>query len=332
MAFPLLSFAFMMYGDDISFYLSGGIVLVSVFLSLIVSYYIEKPVQHLKPRVFIIWSVLFLFIIVIVWYFRVGYVQKISQFPDQDREFATIDLKAEGKYITEKFNLHEGRHFPRNSKPNVLIIGDSFAKDVVNSLYESGMIKHINLSVHHIHARCGNLFVNKKEIDNYIVGVLDKRFCLTEVRYNDRVRDLLSRADDVILASAWTKWQIEMLPESINNIRNVVGGSSSVYVFGPKDFGVVSAKVLLNSDDSIIKVSEKLDMNIVRMKELLPQGVFIDVQHMMCGNYKDCNVMYDSRLITKDGTHLTKYGAALLGKKLKEAGFYGRILYDENKI
>jgi len=54
------------------------------------------------------------------------------------------------------------------------------------------------------------------------------------------------------------------------------------------------------------------------MRALLRDEKFIDVQETLCGsNHKSCELVINDMPITFDGLHLTKFGARLLGNRLK---------------
>ena len=68
----------------------------------------------------------------------------------QDKKIVSIHPIKSSKYVKGNFNKHKNKNFPKNDMKNVLVIGDSFAQDFVNLLYETKYNQKFNISTRHI--------------------------------------------------------------------------------------------------------------------------------------------------------------------------------------
>ena len=226
------------------------------------------------------------------------------------------------KYVNSRFDNYRINFDTNPQTINVMIIGDSFAEDLINAIVEADFNRNISISTKKIQAHCGNLYI-EKDLTQFI-RTQDLKSC--ENGYDDKLfRNRLNHADEVWLASSWREWVIPMLPESIENIKKIAP-KAKVKVFGRKHFGKrhvsefitsgnFNAEALLSTKPlpkSHIEINEK-------MKELISKDEFIDVSWMICMSELECsNKTPEGLPISYDGIHLTKSGANYFGKLLKE--------------
>lgn len=284
--------------------------------------YIETPFRN---RQFLKRSVLFsLFLVLTASFICVGLygystAGGINRYSAEDREFAGYDFEKAGQYLRGGFEEKILSAFDGSNRKKVLIIGDSYAQDLVNAVQESDLSDHLQLSTYLIRARCGNLFVEKDLTQN--LREVDRPRCLEEGRYkNTRLQELMREADTIWLASSWEYWQVDLLAESIRNLRTVCDGE--ILVFGRKNFGKFHMKDLLSVSPSNrreiknVVTKESIRVNL-HMKNSLPENVFINVSELLCGEESTCALFTkEGKLISHDGGHLTKDGARFLGQKL----------------
>lgn len=131
----------------------------------------------------------------------------------------------------------------------------------------------------------------------------------------------MRQADEIWFASAWDYWQAHLIKKSFTNATNFA--RIPIKVFGKKDFGRVDIKSLLSKSNIERRLSKGLVSALTiktneLLKESLPADVFIDVQDYLCGSKVEFCSLFDDEgnLISYDGSHLTYYGAKLLGSKL----------------
>jgi hypothetical protein len=246
-----------------------------------------------------------------------------GRFPGDDRPLAALDTIQMGRYTDKRFLAALDRPFDDSGKKKVLIIGDSFAKDLVNAIYESGLSERIQITTHSISSECGNLYLQRDFLP--FIQPAKLTACERAGWYDsDRLKRQLHEADEIWLSSAWSFWVSGFLPESIGNLKRDFG--KTVLVFGSKNFGSVNARALLKIPaTSRLEARNPIRQDVVSvnrlMRAIFPASVFIDVTALMCANEMQCR-LFDSSgdLLSYDGAHLTPEGARYLGRQLLEQG------------
>jgi len=239
-----------------------------------------------------------------------------TRYGAEDRKLLTqfIDVT---DYTQRRFDNLELKKFSQDEKTKLLIIGDSFAKDVVNAVYENGLDARYEISTVQINSECGNLFLDFDFTEN-IPPKNRVRCNFLDSYESPAVRDLLRKSDEIWLASSWKPWVVELLPESVNNLRETF--EKPLYVFGPKNFGTLSQKSVLNipvdERDTFTQVpsSDIIELNNL-MKNSFPDHVFVNVLEGFCETKLGCRLFNDKgELISYDGSHVTKAGAGIYGR------------------
>jgi peptidoglycan/LPS O-acetylase OafA/YrhL len=254
-----------------------------------------------------------------------GYVTKgfSYRFADEDRYLVELDPYEARQYVIARFLELQVKPFDNSGRKKVAVIGDSYAEDLVNAVYESGLTTRVQLSTYLIPAACGNLFLQRDLIAK--VRPADRGICLHTGWYdNEALQRLMHEADAIWLVSSWAPWQVELLPESLQRIESTFG--AKVLVFGDKDFGTFKMKELLGVPAARRPAlgnpmsDEHLKVNAL-MRSLLPRDEFLDVSALLCGEGTTCPLFTaDGKLISYDGGHLTRDGARYYGEKLSRSG------------
>ncbi len=145
--------------------------------------------------------------------------------------------------------------------------------------------------------------------------------------YNEDLKKLINSADQVWIISSWRQQDLYHMEESLMNISNL---NQNFKVFGSKSFGSVSktwyrrniqdkwsTPVIKDSDIILFKELEELNNSL---KDIVIKlgGEFINTQKVICNGLSYCSNYIDD-LITYDGTHLTPFGAKILGDNLKKS-------------
>jgi peptidoglycan/LPS O-acetylase OafA/YrhL len=244
-----------------------------------------------------------------------------DRYPKEDRSLAALDFYAAGRYVEGRFVSLEKKPFDASGRLKVFVIGDSFAQDVVNAAYESALTDRLQISTHWIPTRCGNLF-----LDPSFRSHIDKSrqtICRNSGWYDSASLGLMSSADEIWIASNWTPWEAELLPESVRRLTNDF--RVRVRVFGPKNFGRFTIPQLLRMPPTErLRYRNPMNPSYVElnayMKTSLPAAQFVDVTELLCGRDARCPLFNaDGALLTFDGEHLTKDGARYLGSWLSRA-------------
>ncbi|MQG87284.1 MAG: acyltransferase [SAR202 cluster bacterium] len=304
--------------------LSGSIVYLclsvfSVFIGFLSWKYLEQPFRNrsylARNTIFklsIVCSAIFI-ALGSLGYFMNGFPNRYAA---EDRNLLAQFIGVTD-YTQRRFDDLELRRFSGNDKTKLLIIGDSFAKDLVNGIYENNLDARYELSTVQINSECGNLFLDFDFTEN--IPEKNRSRCAFLDTYDSKpVRDLLENSDEIWLASSWKPWVVELLPESVKNLNDTL--EKPLYVFGLKSFGDISQKSMLDipfiERDTFTQApsAEVVELNKI-MKNALPDEVFINVQEGFCESELSCRIFTDiGEIISYDGAHLTKVGAEIYGR------------------
>jgi peptidoglycan/LPS O-acetylase OafA/YrhL len=244
----------------------------------------------------------------------------LGRFAAQDRELASIDARSVGEWVPRRFTSLKDAAFIEGPRPRILIIGDSYAQDLVDMLAESGSLNDLQLSTHAISRRCGNLFVSGSLLPYLQPGDVNR--CKRDGWYTDPVLQRRMReADEVWLASFWAEWTLPFIQPTIRNIETLTG--KRVLIFGSKSFGRVDVRRLLNlAPEARLRAMGVMEPEVSRvnaaMRAQLPDAQFVDLV-ALAGARGDSVPQFspNGHLVSVDGRHLTRAGAALLGERLR---------------
>jgi peptidoglycan/LPS O-acetylase OafA/YrhL len=319
---PIFAFARHTYSKP-SLYLLILLILLTFVFSYLSWRYVEQPCRknsYGRKSVFLSSSVGLIFFALVGFYGIVnnGFVERYS------REDVSIlnNFIGAGDYVSSRFDSRKLADFDLSDtkKRKILVIGDSYGKDLVNSIYESPLNDAVQVSTYQINSECGNLYLDEdftKEIDSNKLS----RCKVLGWFENERLKRLIREADYIWLASSWSMWVVERLPKSIDNLER--GFGKPVFVFGTKNFGQVNLKNLLrvsieDRHSYLSEISENSYAVQQYMRENLTDYKFIDIGAAMCGSdYLRCRLFNDNgEPLSFDGGHLTKAGAIFLGEVL----------------
>ena len=240
-----------------------------------------------------------------------------KRYSGHDKYLASLDEDQYVRYVTENsINLKLSEYRDQSLK-NILIIGDSYAQDVVNAMYESGLSNHFNISTFHIRPSCNNLYFSRNAID----GVASQEIhCLPEtVSDNLKLQDLIGESDLILWAAHWQLWETDLIPASVNVMKDF--GAKEVLVIGTKYFGDqggINYRQLLS-----LEYDTRLDMSFdfpeyeLVVNEIMKNQqnyLFYDLHPLFCDVGNQCRIFDDEgKLYSFDGSHLTPDGARHLG-------------------
>lgn len=245
-------------------------------------------------------------------------------YANDDRPLLSVTRKEAKKYLHARTKSFEGKDFKEPGSRKILVVGDSFGKDLINALHEARAHEGLELSFHGIPAECGNLFVGLPRMGFPPEALTPSCNAIDRFEGKDLL-DRIAAADVVVLASFWQEWQIPFLSTTLNNLQTVTG--ARLFVLGPKSFGLVPLKRLLEvpyADRHNMRIPA--DMAVVGRNlsiRLLGLDGFIDVQSLVCDGGVSCPVVDDAGyLLSEDGVHLTPAGAKRMGRLLVEHPFF----------
>ena len=140
---PLFAFYRYFYADEISLRVLAGVVTVTLLLSFLTYYFIEKRIRDNK---FARFYVLISFVAVnsfALWIYSIG--GAVRDVPELDIRKGNTDPKVFERY-TDRIYAYDKEFSSGSTKKKILIIGNSFARDFANILLESRYADSIQLS------------------------------------------------------------------------------------------------------------------------------------------------------------------------------------------
>ena len=243
-----------------------------------------------------------------------------KRFSENDLSFLSVLSEDNGEYTTKRFReLETSEWIP--GKKKILLVGDSYAKDLTNAVFETDIKTNVSLITWAISARCGNLYLEFEEKAKYIKGQDMPRCRNSSFFQDENFLRRLREADEVWFASRWKHWQAKLLPQSLELVSEVFDGP--ITVFGRKDFPSFRPQKYVGIDgEKRINYSEALSQTDIylnqSMRGISRQYKFIDTQSLLCGgDVYACKVFdHQGNLKTYDGVHLTFWGARFYGESL----------------
>jgi peptidoglycan/LPS O-acetylase OafA/YrhL len=211
------------------------------------------------------------------------------------------DIQSAGRQLNEHYNerplLYRHARFSDPQKRNVLVAGDSFARDFINSGLENNYFSGSELSY-------------SDEVS----------WCLqSEADIPDPLRSLISDADYLIIA--YITMATDCWKTDFDIFKNL--GARNIVVIGLKNFGWnVRPVMFLNQSERYsyrAKVVKGIAIENERAARALPHEYFINALSLLSGGDGRVPVFTEDRqIISPDTFHLTKAGAKFVGKRLFE--------------
>jgi peptidoglycan/LPS O-acetylase OafA/YrhL len=159
---PLFAFARIRNNGVLSTPLVSILSLAAVGCAYISWRYVEKPFRNRaligRTTIFLTaGSMSLLFVVIgIVGLTTNGLAYRYSE---ADRYLAAFDSFEAGRYVERFFDELELKPFDASGRRKIVVVGDSFAQDLVNAVNEGGLTTQIQISTHWIPTQCGNLFL-----------------------------------------------------------------------------------------------------------------------------------------------------------------------------
>jgi len=307
---------------DIGYVIGASILLIA--LSIVSYRFVENPFrnkQNISSRM--VWSTATIAVFVLVTAsvtikFNDGYKSRFAT-----STFGLLhDIENSEDYIKANFDSFRLREFSQESPSHrkVILIGDSFAMDLVNALDEAGSLSTNELSVHHISSGCGNLYLDYSLANE--VATKFRSHCEREGWFTDEVIALMDTTDEIWFASWWTDWDVGYLAESLNNLDRDF--SATVRLFGTKFFWEDPKSFLqileIYEDGNVVPIPETSVQTNIELARIAATNdvMFVDLLSLLCEEPQNCDLRSSptDSLITVDGIHLTPGGAKRLADRL----------------
>jgi len=232
-----------------------------------------------------------------------------------------------GSYVISRWPKFVLRDFDsEDPRKKVVLIGDSFAQDILNTVEESALASRFQLSTYHIPADCGSIWT-----DRDIGGLIRKSMrasCKEHARFSaPGLQALLQEADEIWLASSWQSWQPAFVSQTIRRLDQEF--QARIRIFGTKSFGggwsfetYLDAKAE-GQGNQVAKIGSNIAKINAELLQAAGEDRFVNVEELICGSESYCvNSTEDGLLISYDGGHLTAAGAKFLGRRLLEEAMF----------
>ena len=219
-------------------------------------------------------------------------------------------------YVVDRFSKIQLKDFDGTKRKKVMLIGDSHAEDLTNAIYESNAIKEISLSGYYILTACGVLMVEPEVIRKHQTRYDCSK--LNNFYTHPKLLELMSQADEVWVVSTWREWTILYLTESIKNIKKI---NDNIKIFGSKSFGEINQNEFLWKGIEVWERERELPEIEIRKNERIkeivsPMAEYIGLHKILCESVSKCSNFDGVNIYSYDGSHLTPYGAKILGERL----------------
>ena len=195
----------------------------------------------------------------------------------------------------ERIRKYRDQVFPDNDKHNVLVIGNSYARDMANVLLESDYSRYFNLIY---------LYNSTGYVDSKFLEGLSK--------------ELLSQADSIVLAAK--SGSAASMQQSIAELAKLT--QAETFIFGPKDFGYnlnPYGRVAVQDRNKVYAtVPESVVELNVELKQRISADHYIDLLALLGRNGKGVRVFDEQgNPLSPDRLHLTRFGAIFIKDQLE---------------
>ncbi|MBA83889.1 acyltransferase family protein [Thalassobius sp. S69A] len=241
-----------------------------------------------------------------------------GRFPAPQRAWITEPPKTYARYVTAGYDGVRGRPLS-DSRPNLVLVGDSFSQDFFNILAESDLLRDHAVTAIYVPARCQIHFGQPAAQTRLHIAPQDRRMCEQRALSPAQVQTM-RQADVLVLSARWTGWAAALLPQSLRAMN--LPADQRLLVIGPKEFEL-NRRALLDVDPAQAAQLRRVPSDEVRqvnraLQAQLPAGAFVDILGTVCA--QGCPIFTENgALISYDGLHLTQEGAAFIGAILAQA-------------
>ncbi len=216
--------------------------------------------------------------------------------------------------------------FEKGAATKLLLIGDSNSADLQNAL-AAVIDKDVSVVSAQVGATCGNLFIPPEE---FAAFTENSRFKLCGAKHNDLMSDktyaLIEEADIVILATAWSEWEVDLMQASLD--RLIADYGDKFWVFGTKSVRFSRSEILdqclsdcMAWSTSPVKDARKIN---AALADIMGER-FIDPLSLMCSKGECTGFIAPGEVLVYDGFHFTPDGSVWFGEQMRDAGLIERM-------
>lgn len=320
--------------------LIGGLISIpiSYFIALLMYYYVEQRYRtawkNESKNKLVVKYVFTLALTVVISATAVfsGWIWRLPA--DLQNTNYAFDKKASDRYVWANSNGFQRKDITHSEKIKIVVIGDSQAADVINTLMESKYNNKLDIASIQVDVKCGIPYINPTEIDNYLktvnLAVISsnglQEMCKRNIldTFNEFNQRNMKAADFILIAMNWKDFNVKYINETLDKIKEtqsnaqvvVIGRKSlkanGIFIFNKsnqsEDVDSFAAKYI---SDDILKINESIASSLPKRVE------FLDLMNVVCPGKKLCRIVDDKNHITYgDETHFTKSGAVLFSNEI----------------
>lgn len=321
--------AFLNYYKDSVSQLENVILIFVIFISSILSWkFIEKPARDISIiNNKLYYKLLTFMILTLLLISLYGIKSKglIHKYEESDHHLLSNNNQY-GSYVWKHSAKFKNKLLNEDWEKNILIIGDSFSQDILNSFLENDVLRKNEFSWSGINTGCKK---STKDIK-----------CLNDnINKNKILIKNIENANLILLSMSWTDNNFENLTQ-LKESGKYDHFFKKLIIIGSKNFEKFSKKkrkkLLEFSKEERTMMHNKLNIPFIKrnqnMEEYFGKKNFVSLIDIFCDLKKHCKTFSkNNRLISYDGSHLTKEGAIYLGEKLAENEIIQRRLLNFNR-
>lgn len=291
--------------------------LIVVFLLAIFSYhFIETPFRNRNSftqkqtfrMAFSIALILFLMALILI---RIGNL-RTSDINEDENSYVAKSMRK----TREQNQTFSNRSSNKTRK--FLLIGDSFAQDFYNMIFENEYLTNDEIRLHLIHTKC-QLQINLDDRFHSIVEQHQQK-CI-DMKDMINIVPLIRQAKIIIMAIHWDLTSAKRLPSIIRLLK--IRKDQRLFIVGAKNFGRINPNVYFDKTETDrIHQRQSPDREALQVNQILEKTIdssmFINMQQLICDESNNTCPLFtpNGKLISYDGTHLTRDGARHVGKIL----------------
>jgi peptidoglycan/LPS O-acetylase OafA/YrhL len=220
-----------------------------------------------------------------------------------------------GTYRNLRFN------FTDYDNKKIMIIGDSFGKDLINIFKKSDFYDDVELIYRGIESSCQSLFM--VDIYKFEENINPSKIkdCTNQYReLNSSIIDI-SKADTIFLASAWKNWSIGYIKDAVSNIRKY-NSTSKIVVVGRKELEQHVYRSILKpiaSESFSVSENDILIDDFLKSESIGSDYIYMSFYEKFCTTKYLCNPFNENNLpIIFDYAHLNERGALYFSNFMKQ--------------
>lgn len=308
-----------------SIYYKALLIFISIILSYISYQYIEiifrKKSKDFKFSLNNKKFILILIISVLILSFMSFNLVKIRNFENsltKEQKLVITQLK-ESKLKAKTYSNEFNRKIffeKKNNLPNILVFGDSHARDVFITLKKIDEINEIT-NIEFLSMSFSSCFGKKKD-ENYFINLIrsilktrnEKKIC-TKLLNNKRILQTLNKSNIIIIVNRWFAYH------DFNKINKFINENTSakiIYINRIDRFFDPPTIILKNDINDVNKIAlQKRNPEVSkvnkRMNKILTNNntLFIDRSKFFCSKL-GCTIYKDGRILFIDADHLSEDG------------------------